>query len=222
MRSVSTSSGRTNPGETSRMARNVRIIRPDATSSTTASATCATTSVLRARCRSRPSLEPRPFSFRALASCGRAYFRTGMTPNSSPATSEMRQREEQHDRIERDLAADEAGAPAAGRPAAGCRRTRDPRPTTPPIRPSKHRFGEQLARDAARCPRRAPCVPPAPAAGLPRARGTDWRRSRTRRAGRCRPCPAASRACGPMSPTTSTSSGRTSGPSFVSRRTSRA
>ena len=70
MRSVSTSSGCAKPGETSRIARNVRTIRPDATSSTTASATCATTSVLRARCRSRPSLEPRPLSFSALARRG--------------------------------------------------------------------------------------------------------------------------------------------------------
>ena len=49
MRSVSTSSGCWKPGGTSRIAMKVRTIKPDATSSTAASATCATTSVLRAR-----------------------------------------------------------------------------------------------------------------------------------------------------------------------------
>ena len=51
MRSVSTSSGFVKPGSTLRIAWNVRIIRPDATSRTTASAISTTTSVLRARCR---------------------------------------------------------------------------------------------------------------------------------------------------------------------------
>jgi hypothetical protein len=49
IRSVCSSSGRVNPGCTRFSAWNVRIMRPDPTSSTSASATCTTTSVLRAR-----------------------------------------------------------------------------------------------------------------------------------------------------------------------------
>ena len=49
MRSVCTSLGRVNPGCTFFSAWNVRIIRPELTSSTSASATCTTTSVFLAR-----------------------------------------------------------------------------------------------------------------------------------------------------------------------------
>ena len=74
-RNVSTSPGFVNPGWTFPIAWKVRIISPEATSRITASAISATTSVLRARWRSRPALESRPPSLSADASCGRANFR---------------------------------------------------------------------------------------------------------------------------------------------------
>ena len=52
--------GPVKPGCTCRSAWNVRIISPEPISSTSASATCTTTSVLRARCRSRLWLSVRP------------------------------------------------------------------------------------------------------------------------------------------------------------------
>ena len=99
-RSVSTSSGRVKPGSTCRIAWNVRIISPDATSSTTASAISTTTSVLRARWRARPALDSRPPSFSAPASCGVANLRTGISPKSSPASERDHDREGQHERID--------------------------------------------------------------------------------------------------------------------------
>jgi hypothetical protein len=57
---VSSCSGFVNPGFTCLNAWNVRIISPELMSSTSASATCTTTSVLRARCRSRLALDVRP------------------------------------------------------------------------------------------------------------------------------------------------------------------
>ena len=49
MRTVCIRSGCVNPGDTARMARKLRIISPEATSSTNASATCVTTSAFWAR-----------------------------------------------------------------------------------------------------------------------------------------------------------------------------
>ena len=57
MRSVWICSGPTNPGSTLRSARKVRIIRPDATRSTTARATCTNRSRFCDRCRVRPWLD---------------------------------------------------------------------------------------------------------------------------------------------------------------------
>ena len=59
-RNVCSDSGWVKPGSTCRSALNVRIINPAPTSRTSASATCRTTSVLRARCRSRLSVRLRP------------------------------------------------------------------------------------------------------------------------------------------------------------------
>ena len=56
--------GSTKPGETCISAKKVRIINPEQISSTSASATCTTTSALRVRCRSRPWLCERPPSRR--------------------------------------------------------------------------------------------------------------------------------------------------------------
>ena len=59
MRIVCTCAASVNPGSTLRSATNVRIISTALTSSTSAIATCATTSRLRARCRSRLALAVR-------------------------------------------------------------------------------------------------------------------------------------------------------------------
>ena len=102
-RSVSTCAGSVKPGSTWRIAWKVRIIRPEATSRTTASATSTTTSVLRARCRALPALDERPPSFKRRASCGLANLRTGKSPNSSPATSEITTVNASTSRIDGDL-----------------------------------------------------------------------------------------------------------------------
>ena len=88
MRKVCTWSGLRNPGSTARSAWKLRIINPDTTSSTSASAISATTSVLRARCRVGPSLAERPPSFSAVT-LGSPKRMTGMMPKSNPATIEI-------------------------------------------------------------------------------------------------------------------------------------
>src|SRR5205814_2721679 len=67
----------------------VRIISPALTSSTSASATCTTTSVLRARWRSRLALDDRPPPRRPAATSAPAYFTTGIVPKSRPAAIEI-------------------------------------------------------------------------------------------------------------------------------------
>ena len=89
IRSVWTSSGRVKPGCTCLSAWNDRIISPELTSSTSASATWTTTSVLRARCRSLLALSVRPPPRSEAPTCGPAYLITGIDPKSNPATSEM-------------------------------------------------------------------------------------------------------------------------------------
>ncbi|HEV8394617.1 MAG TPA: hypothetical protein VGQ37_10100 [Vicinamibacterales bacterium] len=72
-----------NPGATLRIAMNVRIMSPALTSSTSASATCATTSPLRVRTRSRLSPAPRaPLSIPE--SRPAAYLNAGISPNRIP------------------------------------------------------------------------------------------------------------------------------------------
>ena len=87
-RIVSTCVGLVKPGLTCRIAWKVRIISPEATSSTTASAISATTSALRARWRWRLAVPRRPPWLSAEASRGVANLNTGMSPKSSPATSD--------------------------------------------------------------------------------------------------------------------------------------
>ena len=89
-----------NPGTTPRSARNVRIISPELTSSTSASATCATTSPLRVRCRSRLSLAPRaPASIPD--SCRPAYLNAGISPKRIPDRIETSSGEREHAGIDR-------------------------------------------------------------------------------------------------------------------------
>ena len=83
------SSARVNPGSTCLSAWNVRIIRPEPISSINASATCTTTSVLRARRRSLLSLSERPPARNVVLRCNPACLNAGMMPNSKPATREM-------------------------------------------------------------------------------------------------------------------------------------
>ena len=88
-RSVWRCSGSLNPGVTCLRAWNVRIISPELTRSTRASATWMTTSVLRARRRSRLSLSARPPARSVAVTCSPAWRSAGMMPNSNPAPSEM-------------------------------------------------------------------------------------------------------------------------------------
>ena len=80
MRNVSIESGLLKPGFTLVSAWNVRIINPLQISSTSANATCTTTRVLRARCRSRPWLKDRPPSRKLLCRLAPANFATGIIP----------------------------------------------------------------------------------------------------------------------------------------------
>ena len=84
---VSSCSPCVKPGSTRFSAWKLRIIRPDATSRTSASAISATTSTLRVRCRSRLSLADRP-PFLSAVTRGDAYFTTGIKPNRTPAATE--------------------------------------------------------------------------------------------------------------------------------------
>ena len=80
-------SGRKSRARRLSSATNVRIIRPDATSRTSASATCTTTSALRVRCRSRLVLAPRAAPTIG-APCCAACFNAGIAPNSRLENSE--------------------------------------------------------------------------------------------------------------------------------------
>ncbi len=86
MRTVCSEAAEVKPGSTACSARSVRIISPALTSSTKASASCATTSVLRARWRARPSVNVRPAS--RAATSGDACFTAAIAPKTSPAASE--------------------------------------------------------------------------------------------------------------------------------------
>ncbi len=81
-------SGCVNPGSTVRMDWNVRIINPALTRSTSAIATCATTSTLRTRWRSRLTLALRPKLPSVAVIRGPVYFSAGMSPNNTLDTSE--------------------------------------------------------------------------------------------------------------------------------------
>ena len=80
--------GLVKPGLTSRNAANVLNISPELTSRTSASAICATTRMLRARCRSRLDVAVRPPPRRARATRPRRYLNTRVAPNSSPAATD--------------------------------------------------------------------------------------------------------------------------------------
>ena len=102
MRNVSIESGLLKPGFTLVNAWNVRIINPLQISSTSASATCTTTSVLRARCRSRPWLSARPPSRRLLCRLAPANFATGIIPITK-LTNTASPGESEHHKVNTDL-----------------------------------------------------------------------------------------------------------------------
>ena len=81
-------SGCVNPGSTVRMDWNVRIINPALTRSTSAIATCTTTSTLRTRWRSRLTLAVRPMLPSAAEIRGPVYFSAGISPNNTLDNSE--------------------------------------------------------------------------------------------------------------------------------------
>ena len=89
IRTVWIDAGSVKPGSTLRKASDVRIISPELTSSTRASATCVTTSTLRARCRSRLPVAVRPPPRRAFQTRGPPCLNAGSSPNSSPQATEI-------------------------------------------------------------------------------------------------------------------------------------
>ena len=189
MRSVTSSAGARNPGSTRRMAWKVRIIRPDETSRTTASAICATTRVLRARWRSRPALdEPAAFLQRA-GDVRRAESQHRNQPEQQARDHRQPEREQQDQRPDRDRV--QARQPGRRRPlerldaGVGEQRARARRR---PVRGSDSRPGSPPRAGASR--RRARRGSRAPAGGPRPGPGTGWRRWRTRSAGRWRPCRA--------------------------------
>ena len=111
---VWTSAGRKNPGSTWVKARNVRIMRPDEISRTSASATWTITSAFRARCRSRLSLSVRPPSRRPVPRCTPACFKTGTEPNKRLAMSAT-------PRVKSNTGASMSISPRRGRPAGAAR-----------------------------------------------------------------------------------------------------
>ena len=131
MRNVCTSSAAREAGSTCRMATNVRIISPETISSVSASATCATTSALRVRCRPGASLADRPPSLSA-AMPGLPNLSDGKQAEQHAAQHRDRQREEQHRagrcRCRRRAAAPPAPSFAAA-PMAACASTT---PSAPP------------------------------------------------------------------------------------------
>ena len=179
------------------MARNVRTIRPEATSSTAASADlCDDQRVARA------------VALAAFARAARAvlqrrrHVRPRVLDDRDRAEQQAgadrdRQREQQHDRIERDLVQprqlrglqiDEQLDAAVGQRGADGAAERS--------RPAATRTSTPRPRAALR--RQARGGSPVPAAAPRRAPGTGWRRSRTRPAAPGRPCRAestASRRC---------------------------
>ena len=87
-RNVCSVAGSLTPDWTRRIDRNVRIISPDPTSSTRASATCAVVSKLRVRLRSRPALALRLPARSTSTSGTRVRFRMGIAPKIRLATTD--------------------------------------------------------------------------------------------------------------------------------------
>ena len=88
MRIVCRCSASVKPGSTLRNAAKVRIISTALTRSTSAMATCAITSTLRERCRSRPALAVRAAPGINAAARIRTYFKAGMDPNNRPENTD--------------------------------------------------------------------------------------------------------------------------------------
>ena len=89
MRTVSIFEASEKPGSTRCKARKVRIISPEPTSRTSARATCTVTRTPRIRCRSRLPVRERPPPRSPAATWGRAYWKTGIRPKSTPAASDI-------------------------------------------------------------------------------------------------------------------------------------
>ena len=163
-------SGCVNPGSTWPSACSVRIISPDETSSTSAIATCPTTSARWRRCRCRLWLSDRPPLRSAVARLGRTYLITGIRPNAAPDTSDSASA---NSRTRPSIAISSSRGRWAGRSAS--RTSRPPcataRPAAPPSTPS-----DRLSTSSPRAMR----LQPAPSAA--RTASSCWRPStRTRR-----------------------------------------
>ena len=114
IRNVCTCSGSWTPGSTTRSATKLRIMRPEAISSTSESATCATTSVLRARCRlAAGAVGARGAAQRVDDARGRV-FRDRDQANSSAAQQRDAEREQRD--VGADLDVERARQRAAGEP----------------------------------------------------------------------------------------------------------
>ena len=180
-----------NPGSTARSFWKLRTMSPEATSRTSASATCAPMRNCRARWLPRVGDWPRPFSCSVGATGARR--RTGITPNTAVAT------------MVRPIV--KATVTMSSRTSSRRGRLAGPkRHEQLNARPGQHEaeraadqrqqcaLGEEVARDrataGAKCATYRNLTLPESRSG----RGTSWRRLRTRPARRGRPQPSASRA----------------------------
>ena len=178
------------PGSIARSFCKLRTISPDATSSTSASATCAPISRCRARWRLRLAVLPRPLS------CSDGGGR-GAAPQRNRAE---RERGEQL-RRERECDDDASRRTSCRRgsvagPNATSRRTApqaSSQPDAPPAIESSA-LSARKKRASRGCRRRARAAPRPRAAGRRSGPGTGWRCSRRRPTARRRPRPAASTA----------------------------
>ena len=188
MRNVCNDSGSVKPGSTARSASNVRIIRPELTSSTSASATCPTTSAFCARCCPRPALVPRE-PRKLVESRARAARKIGARLNSAAATS-VTSNPKPSERASSAISSRRGSRCGASASRDLQRAVRDDEPDE--RRPAA-RAGRSRRASSERCatsPRRARRARRAPARGPRRARAAGSRRWRSRSRARCRSSPS--------------------------------